>query len=1128
MTEAPERLAGGAETEGSGGDLLWYKDAIIYQLHVKAFFDADNDGIGDFKGLTQRLDYIKDLGVTAIWVMPFYPSPMRDDGYDISEYKNVHPEYGTMRDVRAFVRKAHQLGLKVITELVINHTSDQHPWFQRARRAPKGSARRNFYVWSDTTRRYEGTPIIFTDTENSNWAWDEVAGQYFWHRFFSHQPDLNHDNPQVFKAIMRVMRFWLDAGVDGLRLDAVPYLIEREGTDNESLPETHEILKQMRAEMDARYANRLFLAEANQWPEDLLPYFADGDECHMAFHFPLMPRIFMAVAQEDRHPIVEIMHQTPEIPENCQWAIFLRNHDELTLEMVTDRERDYMYQAYATDPRMRVNLGIRRRLAPMMENDRPRIELLNSLLMSMPGTPIVYYGDEIGMGDNIFLGDRDSVRTPMQWTSDRNAGFSRAEPARLYLPPIMDPVYGYEAVNVEAQGRSAGSLLSWMKRLISVRKANRAFGRGTLEFLHPGNRKILAYLREYEDESILCVANLSRSAQPVELDLTRFQGRVPVELLGGTSFPPLSNVPYLLTLPGHSFYWFRLALSSEVAAPSWHEESPRFPEPPVIVLPAGRETTSDAYRAPIRLPSRQAAQLGEALPGFLGARRWFAAKREEIERVEVAVQAALDDSSLLTLLRVHVATDGPEPQLYFLPLSAAWEDGGDADISALVPHAPAKLRRRSRMGVLYDALADEDFCREVVAAMGENREVSLRGGSVRFSRTGVYDDLTRDERGGATGVRRVGVEQSNSSVIIDERLILKAYRRLQRGTNPDLEIGRYLTEEVHFENTPPVAGAIEYEEPGAEPVTLALLQGFVANQGDGYSYTVDYLGRYLEHHLLTSWSPEEQEGADAQRGEPEGMETFFVGLMHTLGLRTGELHAALAAPTDDEAFSPDPAAREEVAGWVESVVAEVGSTFELLEQRRGGLPEEVRPGLDRLLASRETVAGRIGTIADVGFAAVKTRYHGEYHLGQVLVVNNDFEIIDFEGEPGRPLSERRAKHSPLRDVAGMLRSFDYAAQAALSNLGAERADRLRSLEPRVERWKRRAREAFLDAYGEGARGCASHPQNPYHFAKLVELFTFEKALFEIRYELDNRPTLVGIPIRAILALIEQPASETTV
>src|ERR687893_693258 len=680
-----------AGMENGWEDAAWYKDAIIYQLHVKAFFDSDNDGIGDFKGLTQRLEYIKDLGVTAIWLMPFYPSPQRDDGYDISEYKNVHPDHGTKRDARAFVRKAHAMGLKVITELVVNHTSDQHPWFQRARRAPKGSALRNFYVWSDTTKRYEGTPIIFSDTENSNWAWDDVAGQYYWHRFFSHQPDLNLDNPLVFRAVMGVMRFWLDAGVDGLRLDAVPYLIEREGTGNQGLPETHEILKSMRAEMDARYERRLFLAEANEWPEDLLPYFGDGDECHMAFHFPLMPRVYMAIAQEDRHPIVDIVHQTPEIPDTCQWAIFLRNHDELTLEMVTDRERDYMYQTYGNDPRMRVNVGIRRRLAPMMENDRPRIELLNSLLMSMPGTPIVYYGDEIGMGDNIFLGDRDSVRTPMQWTSDRNAGFSRTEPARLYLPPIMDPVYGYESVNVEAQGRSAGSLLNWMKRLISVRKANQAFGRGTMEFLHPGNRRVLAYLREYEDESILCVANLSRSAQPVELDLARFRGRVPVELLGNSSFPPLGDLPYMVTLPGHSFYWFRLAKDAE--PPVWHQESPRLIEPPVLVLPAGRtRPAAEDQGAPLRLPARQLTRLEqEALPNFLGAQRWFAAGEDDVRRVEISTQTGFGSDRLLALLRVPVGENGPEisePQLYFLPLSAVWGGfNGEGEGSARMPYA---------------------------------------------------------------------------------------------------------------------------------------------------------------------------------------------------------------------------------------------------------------------------------------------------------------------------------------------------------------------------------------------------------------------------------------------------------
>jgi maltose alpha-D-glucosyltransferase/alpha-amylase len=692
---------------------LWFRDAIIYHLHVKAFFDSDNNGIGDFRGLMERLEYIKDLGATAIWVMPFFPSPMRDDGYDISEYKNVHPDYGNKRDFRLFVKRAHELGLKVIIELVINHTSDAHPWFQRARRAPKGSARRNFYVWSDDRKRYEDTRIIFTDTENSNWTWDEVAGQYYWHRFFSHQPDLNHDNPQVFKAVMRVMRFWLDIGVDGLRLDAIPYLIEREGTDNENLPETHEVLKKMRAEMDERYENRIFLAEANQWPEDVLPYFGDGDECHMAFHFPLMPRIYMAVAQEDRHPIVEIMHQTPELPDNCQWAIFLRNHDELTLEMVTDRERDYMYQVYAGDPQMRINLGIRRRLAPLMENDRPRIELLNSLLFSMPGTPIVYYGDELGMGDNVFLGDRDAVRTPMQWTSDRNAGFSRADPPRLYLPPNMDPVYGYQSVNVEAQGRSTGSLLNWMKRIIAVRKAHRAFGRGTLKFLHPGNRKVLAYLREHEDESILCVANLSRSAQPVELDLSRFNGRVPVEMMGGASFPPIGTLPYFLTLPGHTFYWFRLA--TEAQAPRWHEEPLQvMPEPPVVVLPAGREPRRDG-RVPLRLGSRQRALLErEALPNFLGVRRWFAAKSGEVERVEIGETVEIEDgdkSFVLALVRVHMAGEDEQagPQLYALPLSAAWESGEEDPLQRLAQYAVAKLRRRSKVGVLYDAVADEDF-----------------------------------------------------------------------------------------------------------------------------------------------------------------------------------------------------------------------------------------------------------------------------------------------------------------------------------------------------------------------------------------------------------------------------------
>ena len=1104
---------------------LWYKDAIIYQLHVKAFYDSDNNGIGDFKGLKERLEYIRDLGVTTIWVMPFYPSPQRDDGYDISEYKGVHEDYGTRRDFRAFVRKAHELGLKVITELVINHTSDLHPWFQRARKAPKGSAWRNFYVWNDDRNRYEDTRIIFTDTETSNWTWDEEAQQYFWHRFFSHQPDLNLDNPQVFKAIMGVMRFWLDAGVDGLRLDAIPYLIEREGTDNENLPETHDVLKRMRAEMDENYRDRLFLAEANQWPEDVLPYFGDGDECHMAFHFPLMPRIYMALAQENRHPLVEIMSQTPDIPYNCQWAIFLRNHDELTLEMVTDRERDYMYQTYANDPRMRINIGIRRRLASLMENDRPRIELLNSLLFSMPGTPIIYYGDELGMGDNVFLGDRDAVRTPMQWTPDRNAGFSRTDPARLYLPPIMDPVYGFESVNVEAQSRSPGSLLNWMKRIIAVRRAHKAFGRGSLEFLHPGNRKVLAYLREYGDESILCVANLSRSAQPVELDLSRFRGRVPVELMGGSSFPPLGELPYMLTLPGHSFYWFRLA--TEAVAPSWHEESPPVSELPVIVLPAGREPARTSDRLPLRLPSRQISLLErEALPNFLGVRRWFGAKGAKIDRVEVAERTEFDRHWLLTLVRVSLDDSSgktSEAQRYFLPLSAAWEDDGEDGISGYASSAVAKLRRRARMGVLRDAMADEGFCRSLLAAMGGEREIGMGEGSIRFTRTAAFDEMLGEEAPSEVSVRRAGVEQSNTSVILGERMVLKAYRRLHEGTNPELEIGRHLTEVVGFGNTPPLGGAVEYVDPDGKPMTLAVLQGFVPNQGDGWSYTLDFLDRYLQDRLMTSWSLEED--GEEDDGEFEARESYFASLMHTLGLRTGEMHEAFAVPTEDPAFAAETASRDEVRTWIETVLDDVRLTLTTLEKRRDTLPEDVRPDADRLLGLEARIFDRLESAAGEGLETIKSRLHGDYHLGQVLVEGNDFQIIDFEGEPARPLAERREKHSPLRDVAGMLRSFDYAARSAVRNLSAERADQAETLEELVREWEQRTRKAFLDGYAEGTRDTSAPPRDENQMRALVELFTLEKALYEVRYELDNRPDWVGIPVRGILDLIEEPEGE---
>ncbi len=1090
-------------------DPLWYKDAVIYQLHVKAFYDGVQDGVGDFVGLTEKLGYLRELGINAIWLMPFYPSPMRDDGYDIANYVNIHPAYGTLKDFRTFVREAHRSGLRVITELVINHTSDQHPWFQAARLARPQSVRRNFYVWSDSDKIYPETRIIFTDTESSNWAWDPFARAYYWHRFFAHQPDLNFSNPRVVRAVTRVMRFWLDLGVDGLRLDAVPYLCEGDGTSNENLPETHAVIKQMRAAVDSHYRNRMLLAEANQWPEDVRDYFGESDECHMAYHFPLMPRMYMAIAQEDRHPIVEIMGQTPEIPELCQWAIFLRNHDELTLEMVTDRERDYMYQAYAVDPRTRVNLGIRRRLASLMDNDPDKIKLMNSLLLSMPGTPIIYYGDEIGMGDNIFLGDRNSVRTPMQWSPDRNGGFSLADPQRLYLPPIMDPVYGYQAVNVEAQRRDPSSLLNWMRRLLAVRKAHKTFGRGTLQFSYPGNRKILAYLREFEGETILCVVNLARSAQPVELDLTAYKARVPIEMLGRTSFPPIGDLPYLLTLPGYGFYWFRLAQEAE--APPWHKELLPPPELPVMVLFLGWRSFFPEQVEPARRAMAETLRKAlerEILPRFTAGQRWFAAKGERIERVamrEYAHWLKDRDPWLLTVIDVQLA--GLASQSYFLPLRIGWEaeDSG----TVLAPYMLAKVRQQARVGTLSDALADPAFCESLAAAMGQNLELSFGQGRLSFCCTAAYAELAGD-----TALREIRVPSvagSNTTAILGERLFLKVYRHLQEGTNIELEMGRFLTEVSPFSHVAPLAGAVQYQDADGKRYSLGLLQGALKNQGDAWTYTLDYLERYLEAARLRSPEP--------VVSEAEEVHGPYLLMMHTLGRRTGELHQALGKPSGDSAFDPEPIRRQHVHAWVKRARAEVIATLELLRQHRTDIPESLRAECDLLIAARRALINRLSALGRNVPKASRIRHHGDYHLGQVLVAENDFVIVDFEGEPTRPLEERRAKHSPLRDVAGMLRSFDYAAQVVLKRLTAENSQGVGLLGPLVEAWERLAKQAFLTGYREAAEGCPSYPSTSEQTDALIELFTMEKGLYELRYELDNRPDWIDIPLRGLLKLV---------
>jgi maltose alpha-D-glucosyltransferase/alpha-amylase len=1095
----------GAHAAAAPEDALWYKDAVIYQLHIKAFFDSDDDGIGDFRGLTSKLDYVKDLGVDTIWLMPFYPSPLKDDGYDVADYHNVHPQYGTRHDFRQFVREAHRLGLRVITELVVNHTSDQHPWFQAARRAPPGSSKHDYYVWSDDPKRYAGTRIIFTDTESSNWTWDDVAKRYYWHRFFSHQPDLNFDNPQVLKAVVRAMRFWLDMGVDGFRLDAIPYLCERDGTSNENLPETHAVIKQIRASLDAHYRNRLLLAEANQWPEDVSEYFGAGDECQMAYHFPLMPRMYMAIAQEDRYPVMEIMEQTPEIPASCQWAIFLRNHDELTLEMVTHRERDYMYRMYAADARARINLGIRRRLAPLMENDPDQIKLMNSLLLSMPGSPIIYYGDELGMGDNIYLGDRNGVRTPMQWSPDRNAGFSRADPQRLFLPPIMDAVYGYEAVNVEAQSREPSSLLNWMRRMLAVRKESKAFGRGRLAFLKPGNRKVLAYLRELGDEVILCVANLGRSAQPVELNLARYKGRVPVELLGRTPFPPVGDLPYLLTLPRHGFYWFRLATDVEV--PRWHEEQLAREDLPVIVLFDGWTSFFRDRVVPWRIGMAQKVreQLEtEVLPRYVAAQRWYAAKGEKVKRarlVDHAVWEVRGESWLIAQLEVE---GGPETARYLLPLALAWEDRDETRMKSLTAAALAKVRQQANVGVMADAWADEAFCRAVVEAIPARRQLATaQGASVRFAPTAAFARIAGSDIG-TLPVGRPQAQSSNTVITLGERLFLKAYRRLRSGVNPELEIGRFLTEVAGFQHCVPVAGAVEYVGADGATMTLALLQSYVVNQGDGWSHTVDYLERYMESNRTLTTPPAE----DAHGG--------YLSLIHTLGTRTAELHRAFALKTGEAAFDPEPVTGADVAAWKARVRADTLATLELLDGQRDKLPAAARDEVQAAVGWRDALLLKIDAVGAPPDGFVKTRYHADYHLGQVLLASNDFVIIDFEGEPARPLAERRAKHSALRDVAGMLRSFSYARWTALDRASRSPEDTTR-LAPLAAAWEAEARRAFLGGYDETARGAGLYPSLEAA-SGLVSLFELEKALYELRYEINNRPAWVRIPLAGIVSL----------
>lgn len=1107
---------------GLNPEPFWYKSGVIYELHVRAFADSDGDGIGDFRGLTGKLDYLKDLGITALWLLPFYPSPLKDDGYDTADYFDVHPMYGTLADFKTFLHEAHARRLRVITELVLNHTSDQHPWFQRARRAQPGSRWREFYVWSDTKEKYKDARIIFKDIEVSNWTWDHVAGAFYWHRFFSHQPDLNWDNPEVFAEMVKVLDFWFDLGVDGLRLDAVPYLFEREGTSCENLPETHDVLKKLRRQVDEKYDDRMLLGEANQWPEDAVAYFGqgEGDECHMAFHFPLMPRLFMALRMEDRTPIVDILEQTPPIPATSQWALFLRNHDELTLEMVTDEERDYMYRMYAHVNRARLNLGIRRRLAPLLGNDRRRIELMNALLLSLPGTPVIYYGDEIGLGENIYLGDRNGVRTPMQWSSDKNAGFSRANPQALYLPIIYDPEYHYEAVNVEAQLQNPHSLLWWTRRLLALRKRWRALGEGKCEFLHPENHKILAYVLRFENETLLVVANLSRFVQPVELDLAAFGGCVPVELFGRMNFPAITAKPYFLTLSPHAFFWFSLELpaTASVLAGALGVKPPAAP----IKLP-GDWTTVFADKAKAQLEAR--------LLDWLPQQTWFIARSSALKQASVRRVIPLPADRLaarLTTVEVEFV-DGTH-DIYAVPLAFV---SGPAASELRVENIRSVLCNLKLAdgtdAALCDAMGNADFSAELLALIATPRRHKCPGGELHATRTGSFAVILGEHPLPAATPSKA--EQRNSSVLYGDKFILKLFRRIDPGCNPDLELGGFLTDRA-FPHVQRLAGALEFSTDEGERFTLAALNEYVPNARNAWDYTREALGRYYERisaglaEGLTLPALDVARGGLSTSELPAAVSAVvgtYLDSARRLGVRTAELHQVLASEPDDPAFAPETFSPHYARGLFQSFRNVTTHNLRALRKRLKTLPPSVATLSQRVMDCEPQILDRYRLLREHRLQARRIRCHGDYDLSQVIFTGKDFVLIDFEGDPALPVSERAIKRSPLRDLAGMIRSFHYAAWTGLHDhvqRGSLAPDALHTFEPWARLWYRAVSREFLRSYLEtlGPNSPLSQPDE--EFMLMLPAYLLNEAMHELGHELAHRPDWLHVPLIGVLNLLE--------
>jgi len=1093
--------------------LLWYKDTVIYELHIKAFRDGNGDGIGDFQGLLEKLDYLEELGVTAIWVLPFYPSPLRDDGYDIADYYSINPRYGDLDQFKRFLDEAHRRGLKVITELVVNHTSDQHPWFQRARRAPKGSPERDYYVWSDDPTLYEDVRIIFQDFEASNWTWDPVAQQYYWHRFFHHQPDLNFDNPKVQQEIFDVLDYWCSMGVDGFRLDAIPYLFEREGTNGENLPETHVFLKKLRAHVDEKFPGTLFLAEANMWPEDAAAYFGAGDECHMNYHFPVMPRMFMALQQEDRYPITDIFEQTPAIPDNCQWAMFLRNHDELTLEMVTDEERDFMYKVYAKDPKARINLGIRHRLAPLMDNNRRKIELMNSLLFSLPGTPVLYYGDEIGMGDNFYLGDRDGVRTPMQWSADRNGGFSEANPHQLYLPVILDPEYHYEAVNVELQRRNTSSLFWFMKRLIGLRKSFKAFSRGDMQFLNVENPKVLAFTRTFEEEVLLIVVNLSKYAQPAEVDLRAFRGYQPVELFSRNKFPAVrEDSLYFFTLGPHSFQWFQL---EKVRSQAEQERNL-----PTLEL-SGPELLPNAF---VRTHLEQ-----DILPAYLFSRPWFTGSHRNVYSLNIADQYELtEEGRSAWWLLLEVTYESGLPEWYQLAVSLVPEESGRA-LTAGCPEAViAHVDTPEGRVLLCDAFYLKSVQRALLRRLVQQEHLRFPGGSVRFEGIGDLAGYNWQE----AVPRMFDQNQFNTSIVYDNRFFVKWYRKVEFFTNPDVELNRYLSVEQQFGHTPRYQGSVEWEgKPGT--MVLAIVQELVDNHGNAHDFLLERVNNYIERviarpqsHALLDLEMRPWEHPYCFEELPEAIQDLVGGraaeLMRLLGERTAQMHQALAGNNMDKSFLPEEFSLHYQRSLFSSMVSLVRDAFYRME-RAPDLPEQIQAQVQELLSRRHDLLMVLKRVHAHKLDVVKIRTHGSFDLQKVLLTGKDLVLYDFGGNIQKSYSERRIKRSPVRDVAQMIAGIyltTFEGFLRNGNLPVER----NAYQPYAERWAYLLSGFFLQAYLRQVDGSGFIPGQAEDRAMLLHTFLMERALRHLVNDVQSRPERAAGPLQLIRSVFAQTPS----